>query len=675
MPSRPSSSPNLASLLQSEGIDPSDLWGGSGGAYAPPAMVRGVPELAGAFDALEQFASGGEVQGEDIADFYPLPDAELPLREWLAKVEPGFDFDSLAPAHEELIRWIEEIEESPDDVEPPAFLADWPRGYGKTTWLRLFLYRMCVTKKRRFALVTANLQASANRTVQKLREYFDKAGIKRRESLHGFSVSWNAEVLITACGFVIVAVGLDTANTRGINILGLRPDILAPDDMHAYGQSAELTQKNIQIFTNTILPTALDNAAILFVQNSIESHSLMYGLKTDEIDALRYKQVSFAIAVEGLQIGYKPNPIPGRRDLYSIVAGISTWPGKTIAYWERLLNRFGKQGFLREMQGELGAGGLFFNFFEEMMDPATGELLPWHVCDMPIIQPHWIVQAGGDYGTAAPHAQEIGVLDDWGVLYVVGEECEANRTSKQQALALLLGLEDCGLASGINGHIARRARPEEEIPGNIVALDRDKHEQAVTTRLGAFALDPAGTFPPEGNNAQTAQQRMSEYPVEVFWRYGIPVVRAQKDVKAGLANLRDGMDATVTYPMNHPTEPGRRVPMVRFVRGRAPMAQEYVKTAMKDPKDENLAVSAAKYEHSGDGIRYLVMRALEARDPNAPKVFVIKGGGNAPGRVIDESVAAWARKALEPYADYDQSEQVAGDWGRPTVERKYGTRR
>jgi hypothetical protein len=566
---------------------------------------------------LEAFADG--LVDDEAEDGGLLPGHDLPWREWLASVEPGFDIEGLSPEHIKLWEWSESLR---DGVKPPAFLADWPRGYGKTSTLRLILLRLCVTKRRRFALVVSSLQESANRTVDALREYFAKQGIGRKEDQYGASLGWRASTLRTACGFTIVAVGLDVASVRGINLQGERPGFIGPDDIDKLDESVEQTEKNYRVLTQTVIPAGSTDAAVLFVQNEIHANSVMARLVSGEADALRHRIVSKAVAVDGLQLGSRPNPIEGQPDLYTIVGGKSTWPGRPLSYWESLLNESGEQAFRREMQHELGAGGLFFSSFSpERVNRLTGETQEWHVCSAPLIMPYDRFDCAHDYGTTAAACSGIAHWDEWGVGTIIGEVYGADRTSKQQALHLLLKLNRLSLCS------TPPAKLDDKVPGGLVATDEDQHERPVQfaltpqgeKRLRLVAFDYANTFTPRAGARGAVGRMIGEYPIEVWHRYGLPVVAADKDIIAGFRTLKDLTTQTVTYPLTHPRLPGVTVPRLRIMRGAAPKFEEYLRTAVVDPHDERKAISKATLEHAGDMGRYLSMARSAASTPPDPQ--------------------------------------------------------
>lgn len=534
---------------------------------------------------------------DEVEDGGLLPGHDLPWREWLAGVEPTFDIEGLSPEHVKLWEWEEALVPG---SKPPAFLADWPRGYGKTSTLRLLTLRLCVTKRRRFILMVSSLQESANRSVDALRDYFARQGIERLTDQYGASLGWRASTLRTKCGFTVVAVGLDVASVRGINIQGQRPDGIFPDDIDRLDETVESTEKNYRVLTQTVIPAGSTDAAVLFVQNEIHANSVMARLVSGEADALRYRTVSKTVAVERMELGRRPNPIVGEPDLYTIASGRSTWPGRPLSYWEALINESGEAAFRREMQHELGAGGLFFSAFQaERLDTLTGELTAWHVCPMPKVAAWDMFHASHDYGTTAPACSLIALADQWGVFTIVGEVYGADRTSKQQALHLLHRLSLAGICS------APPAVLDASVPGGIRATDADKAEQAVRfatrydgqRRLRMVAFDYANTFTPKTGNGGAIGRMIGEYPAEVWHRYGIPVVAADKNIIAGFRSLRDALTETVTLPADHPTQPGQVVPRLRIAQGAAPNFQAYLETALTDPHDERVAVSKPSLEH------------------------------------------------------------------------------
>jgi hypothetical protein len=539
----------------------------------------------------------------------PLPGAELHWRDWLPTVAPQIKIDLMSPQHVELWEWIEHLEEG---VRPEAFLADWPRAYGKTTTMRLAMVRMAVTLKRRFGLYVCGTQLSANNHIVSIRRRFERMGIGRAESKYGHALGWSGQTLRTENGFSLIALGLDTAALRGINLEDLRPDLIVGDDLDTLNESVLETDKKYGSLTSTVLQAGSPDCATLIGQNEIHANSIMHRLVSGEADALRRRRLSKVIAIDDFQYTMGPPERAGDPDVFVITSGKSTWLGKTIQQWEEELNLYGLYSFLCECQHELGAGTLFFpTFAPTVIIPTTGERRAWHICPMPDFASWWNSLASHDFGTRAAACSLISVTDPWGVMTVVGEEYLADRTSKQQALAYLLRCFELGLGD------EPPARRDKKTPGGIIATDIDGSEKPVVNRPARVMFDYANTFPVmTENGTQSAIERQGEAPVEVWWRYGIQATRAVKDVISGLRDMNDILSKTVTYPKDHPTNPGHTVPMFRIAEGAAPMLEGYFLKARKNPKDARFAIAPPAYEHAGDAGRYHIhSRPHESIEP------------------------------------------------------------
>lgn len=542
---------------------------------------------------------------------HPLPGAEKPWDLWLGDVAPDINVSLMAPEHRAMWVWIDSLVPG---VAPVALFLDWPRDFGKTTSMRLAMARLATTITRRFGLYVCSTQEAANNHIVSIRTHFETLGMVRAESKYGHALGWSGERLRTDNGFTVIALGLDTASIRGLNLDTLRPDFIVFDDIDELSDSVGNIDKKKATITQTVIPAGSQDCAYIFGQNEIHPNSIMHWFVSGEADALRNRKILKTVAVEGFQCGTRPGDSVGDPDRYVITAGTSTWPGKSLSDWEITLNKMGDMAFRRECQHELGAGGLFFRFSPFVIVPDTGEKRPWHVCPMPKYEAWWDTWAAGDYGTQAPACYPVAVSDQWGVVTVIGEEYAADRTSKQQSLGLLLLCYELGVGSKPPAERKEFDDNGDKVPGGIVYTDKDGEEKPVETRLDRLMMDWASTFPPMAEGHQTAIQRQGEYPVEVMWRYGIPATPAVKDVIAGLRNMVDWLARTVTYPKDHPTEPGRTVPAFRLAEGVCPMLEGYLTKALKHPKDPRLAVAPAKFEHAGDAGRYLLMARAEASD-------------------------------------------------------------
>jgi hypothetical protein len=115
------------------------------------------------------------------------------------------------------------------------------------------------------------------------------------------------------------------------------------------------------------------------------------------------------------------------------------------------------------------------------------------------------------------------------------------------------------------------------------------------TKLEAIAFDWANTFPPEKTD-----QRIGEYPVEIWWRRGLPAVRAVKDRKAGWRRLKEWLAA-------NRMKDGSTMPRFRILRNACPNLIRELKAAMSDPRDVEDLDHGTKSDHALDSCRYGVM--------------------------------------------------------------------
>jgi hypothetical protein len=433
--------------------------------------------------------------------------------------------------------------------------------------MELIASRIAVRATRRFLLYVCATQEAANRHVQDIATTMERCGIERAVNKYGFSKGWNASKLRTANGFNVLAFGLDTG-ARGVKLDYLRPDFIIFDDIDELDDSVGRVDKKIATITQTILPAKSVDCAIVFVQNRIHANSVMSKVLSGEVDMLQNRQQSPIVpAIQNLT--YTTDEKEDGRIGYRITGGTPTWSHKSVEICQREIDDFGLISFLRECQHEVGVGGLFFPDFREY--GPEGE--PWHVIDNVHVQPWWRVWASHDFGTGAPCAFLLYASDDKENIYVVGEIYEKGHVSSSQAQLVLDLLRSRGMAEPI---------------------DRRFPDAKWNTRLEAIAFDWANTFPPEN-----IQQRIGEYPVEIWWERGLPAVRAVKDRKAGWRRVQEWL--TKTHMVD-----GVGVPKLRITRNCPNLIKELSK-AMADPRDPEELDRGTKNDHAIDSFRYGLM--------------------------------------------------------------------
>ena len=502
---------------------------------------------------------------------YPIEEgANIGYEEWIRRYAGHIVRRDLAPAHMRAWEWAESLKKG---KMPPAFLACWPRGAGKSTTIELIISRMSHTVNRNFVLYVSAKQESADNHVSDIARVMEQIGIERAVSQYGYSRGWTASRLRTSNGFNVLAFGLD-AHTRGVKLDNLRPSLIVADDLDEEGDSAAVTQAKIEALTKAIIPAGTPDVAIFFAQNAIHAGSIMSQLLNKELQIMRNRIEDVVPAVNGL----RTEEIEDRgREVIRITGGDSAWPGIANSQWEDILNAIGLRSFLVEYQHEVGAGGMFFRF------QAEKDGRDWHICEPFEIPKHWTVFAGHDYGTTAAACSYLAAVDEYGDVYVFGEEYKAGRESAEQAEAF-----------------RDMCRRYDVDPKNII-----------------IAFDWANTFPPKETS-----QRLGEYPVEKWWAVNLNAVMAVKDRVAGWANLRSWLRETRL------SADGTYTPRLRIMRGRAPYLQSFFERAMADPRHPEDVSVAESLTHSGDAFRYCMMQrplASAGESSSAKEIRTAKG--------------------------------------------------
>jgi hypothetical protein len=540
-----------------------------------------------------------------------LPDGDLPYREWLERYAPLATRAPLADFHESAWEWFAGL--TPGE-RPPAFLAPWARGLGKSTTVELGTTWTAVRGARRFALYVSATQQAANRHLADMAATMAAAGVERQVNKYGHSQGWNTTMLRTSNGFSALAVGLNSVQ-RGLKLSFVRPDLIILDDVDGETDTIDRILKKVRILRNTILPSGSPDCAVAFFQNVIHAQSIMLQLLEGQLDMLQDRvQTRIVPAIEGFE--YAEYAGADGRTRYRIAGGESSWPGKLLDDWQKDLDAVGLEGFLREYQHRVGAGGLLFAAFEP-----TRQGQPWHVVEpFGPIPANWRVWGAHDYGETAPCCFLVFCEDEQGTVYLIAEFYKGGLSSPEQADAVLQMLERLGLAWP--------AIPEQR-------------DGFWNTRLEYIAFDWASTFPPEND-----EERKGEYPVEVWWRRGLPCVRAVKDRKAGWRTVNAWLKSTIYDKEAPPTRGGYPMhPRFRLFRGAAPNVERTLAQAPAHSRDFDELDPGFRDDHPLDAVRYGMMVPKEPAPKLGSKAFPA-----APG---PRAIPTWLQRHL---ADEDEDE-------------------
>jgi hypothetical protein len=257
---------------------------------------------------VRQLAAGTLAPGTAGGIAAALPEAWEP---WLRALFPQYLTTpagapvAFAPHHAQLWDWVWAL--MPGQT-PPAFIAIWPRGGGKSTTVELACAAIAARRSRRYALYCCVTQELVDTHVMNIAALLESprfgqafpAAASRMVGKYGSSRGWRRNRLRTASGFTVDAVGLDTAR-RGIKIEEARPDLIVFDDLDDPLDTAATTEKKITLLTRNLLPAGATDLAVVGVQNLVKPDGIFAQLADGRADWLADRIVSGPLpAVAGL---------------------------------------------------------------------------------------------------------------------------------------------------------------------------------------------------------------------------------------------------------------------------------------------------------------------------------------------------------------------------------------
>lgn len=304
--------------------------------------------------------AGNELQGfDDLHEPIPL---EGDWREWLTTLFPeyvGEDPDGFGEHHAEYWDWLWAVQA---DERPRPFVALWSRGGAKSTSAELGCVALGAMRKRRYVLYVSGTQEQADGHVASIASMLESRRVEtyypdlanRRVGKFGAVKGWRRNRLWTRSGFIIDAIGLDTA-ARGIKLEDARPDLIVLDDIDKESDSADLIQKKIRRITYSLLPAGAKHAATIAIQNVILEDGVFGRMMPTAVEPADY-----------LADRIVSGPVPAIYDLatheehgrVTITGGTPSWPqGQGIAACQEMIDTFGITAFLSECQHQPRARG------------------------------------------------------------------------------------------------------------------------------------------------------------------------------------------------------------------------------------------------------------------------------------------------------------------------------
>jgi len=289
-------------------------------------------------------------------------DAPIDWRGWLAELFPSYVEHDFAQRHVELWRWIWTIKPG---RRPLPFVGVWPREGGKSTSAELAAVALGAREIRRYIWYVRETQEQADGSVRNIMDMLESAGIEqyypqmgqREIGKFGSPRAWRRQQLRTASGFIVDAIGLDTA-VRGAKVKEQRPDFVILDDIDGKHDTAKKTSKKIETLTTSVLPAGSQDCAVLAIQNLIIPNGVFARLANvadEPADFLADRIVSGPYpAVIDPEVKQKD----GR---FVLVGGTPTWDGQSLKVCQSNIDTWGFSAWLKEAQHDVDAplGGIW----------------------------------------------------------------------------------------------------------------------------------------------------------------------------------------------------------------------------------------------------------------------------------------------------------------------------
>lgn len=281
-----------------------------------------------------------------------LDGRRVSCRTWLERMFPEYCKHEFGNHHIDFWRHIDGITL---DNHPKAWVSIWPRGGAKSTSTELATVFLGATRRRRYGLYVCGTQEKADDHVSTIGMLLESKSIstfyprlgERKLGKHGNSRGWRRNRVWTADGFVIDALGLDTA-VRGVKLEEQRPDFIIIDDVDREHDTEELTKKRIETISTALLPAGTMNVAIIAVQNLITKDSFFAQLADGRADLLYDRIVSGPFpAIHNPEWGTDEDGAP------LLVGGEPLWEGQDLEACNRLMRLIGPKSFRKECQHEV----------------------------------------------------------------------------------------------------------------------------------------------------------------------------------------------------------------------------------------------------------------------------------------------------------------------------------
>ncbi len=302
-----------------------------------------------------QFAKSG-------VDIYLEADKGKELEEhgwehWCRTLFPNYFSRPFTSYQKEFWEWGWEIE--PKKYYRPRVECH-PRGVGKSSNAEALVVNLIARKRRRMIGYVSLNEDKATKHFETIKSMLENEQLLEHyphckpkvQKLKDTAAQWSKEAIVTESGAMIVPLTLLGSSRGWKSSTGDRFDVLVLDDIDALGQSPDFTEKLIEMLKGEILAAGDDNTVVIMPQNLIHRDSICSKILDHRADILsdRIFKGPFPMLkwydaekldIEGDDTGAKE---------WVITAGEAFDPAIPIQYAQKLLNKFGKRTFDREVQ-------------------------------------------------------------------------------------------------------------------------------------------------------------------------------------------------------------------------------------------------------------------------------------------------------------------------------------
>lgn len=276
--------------------------------------------------------------------------------DWHQKVLPNYFPKGYAPYHTNFWNWAANIT---TNTPPQPWFSMWGRGLAKSTNAEAATIYLAARQQRRYWLYICGTQQQADDHVGTIAAMLETPTIEThypnlanpKIGKHGNQKGWRRNRVWTQNGFVVDALGLDSA-VRGAKLEEQRPDGAVFDDIDDRNDTPETVHRKEGTIAATILPALTPNAAIIIAQNYTHLNSIAARLEDGRADYLANRILSGPHpAIAGMEVQPNPNynPTNPNSPTHLITAGEPTWPsGMNTQTAEMQITRIGLHHFETE---------------------------------------------------------------------------------------------------------------------------------------------------------------------------------------------------------------------------------------------------------------------------------------------------------------------------------------